>query len=159
MLECVDLHRVIEVKKKRAEYGYYFVSEWIGKDFLFIPDKTIINVDVKGSFRIPKESSVKHPKLSFIPVARENFTRFLVEIKTSGTLYGVLSIRDSKGVLDEILYDPASTKNLPPNMTIMDKLVGNRNNQLMISRPSIARNPQRKCSAKKADSNQKDGIC
>lgn len=157
MLECVTLERVNEVCEDRKKYGYYIVQEWTSRDFFLAPDKTIITVDVKGKFRIPKESKVKHPKLTFIPVARENFIRFPVEIKTSGSVYGVLSIRDNKGIMDEILYDPDSSRNLPLNMTIRRELVGYRNNQPMILRPSTARNPRRRSRTDKCQSDQKDG--
>lgn len=143
MLECVDLQRVSEVCANRKKYGYHFVSEWISRDFHLIPDKTIITIDVKGKFAIPKESNVKHPKLSFIPVAQDNFTRFPVEIKTSGAGYGVLSIRDNKGVLDEILYDPDSRRTTPLNKKIREELIGNRNDKLITSRISTAQNQKR----------------
>lgn len=159
MLECVDLPRVSEICKNRNKYGYHFVSEWISKDFFLIPDKTIITVDVKGKFGIPKECSVKHPKISFIPVSRDNFTRFPVELKSSGTVYGVLSIRDNKGVLDEIYYDPASTRHIPSNKKIRDELLGNRNDQLVKSKSSTTGIRNRKGGAKKSISNQKGGIC
>lgn len=158
MLECVDLQRVAEVCENRKKYGYRFVSEWISKDFFLIPDKTIITVDVKGKFGIPKECSAKHPKLSFIPVAQDNFTRFLVELKTSGTVYGVLSIRDNKSVLDEIFYDPASTKKLPSNKKIRDELLGNRNDHLVISRSSTTGNRIGKDTADNSVADKKDGI-
>ncbi|CAG2188646.1 unnamed protein product [Mytilus edulis] len=154
----VDLQRVSEVCENRKRYGYNFVSEWISKDFFLIPDKTIITVDVKGKFGIPKECNTKHPKLSFIPVAKDNFTRFLVELKTSGTVYGVLSIRDNKSVLDEIFYDPASTIKLPPNRKIRDRLTGNRNDHLVISRSSTTGNRIGKGTADSSVTDKKDGI-
>lgn len=126
--------------------------------FFLIPDKTIITVDVKAKFGIPKECNTKHPKLSFIPVAKDNFTRFLVELKTSGTVYGVLSIRDNKSVLDEIFYDPASTIKLPPNRKIRDRLTGNRNDHLVISRSSTTGNRIGKGTADSSVTDKKDGI-
>lgn len=110
MLECVELQRVSEVCEKRKKYGYHFVSEWISRDLFFTPNSTIVSVEVKGKFKIPKESSVRLPRLSFIPVARDNFSHFLVEWGKFGVAYGILSLRVERTVLYEIYYYPDSTK-------------------------------------------------
>lgn len=90
MLECVELQRVEDVCKKRENYGYQFVSEWISKELFLTPDKTILSVDVKGIFSIPPESCVKQPRLSFVPSARDNFTLFLVNLQKRGKItYGM----------------------------------------------------------------------
>lgn len=111
MLECVEVQRVSEVCEKRKNNGYHFVSEWISRDLFFTPNSTIITVEVKGRFKIPKESSVRLPRLSFIPVARDNFSHFLVELGgTTGVAYGLLSLRVERKVLYEIYYYPDSPK-------------------------------------------------
>lgn len=112
MLECVELQRVSEVCEKRTKYGYHLVSKWISRDLFFTPNSTIVSVEVKGRFKIPKESSVKLPRLSFIPVARDNFAHFLVELRGGGggVAYGILSLRVESTVLYEIYYYPDSTK-------------------------------------------------
>lgn len=150
MLECVEPHRETEVVEKRTKYGCNVVTEWNSKDFFFIPDTTIITVDVKGKFMIPKESSLKFPKLSFIPVARENFTLFLVNLKAC-SLYGILSIRDNKSMLYEICYDPASTIRVPPNRS-------KRYCGLSNPRPSTAGLKQIKDSAVEFANDNKNGI-
>ncbi|XP_071139054.1 uncharacterized protein PF3D7_1120000-like isoform X2 [Mytilus edulis] len=106
MLECVEKHRVAEVCEKRIKIGYHFVSDWISKDLHFTPYSTIISVEVKGRFKIPKESSIRLPRLSFIPVARDNFFHFLVEWRGSGVPYGILSFRVGRNVLYDIYHDP-----------------------------------------------------
>lgn len=136
MLECVDIQRVSDICKKREEYGYKFVSEWISKDFFFAPDKTIITVDVKGMFRISTESGIKHPRLTFVPVARDNFTRFLVELKRGGIEYGVLVLRENRTILDEICYNPGTT----PKQRIGNIVNPGRNKSTAIAQPLIARN-------------------
>ncbi|VDI43193.1 Hypothetical predicted protein [Mytilus galloprovincialis] len=118
MLECVDLKRVSDVCEKRKKDGYRFVSEWISKDCFLFPDKTIITVDVRGKFTIPKYSIVKHPRLSFIPVAHDNFTRFLVELIPSGIVDGVSSTRYKGSIPNEIYFDPESTNQIIPNKKI-----------------------------------------
>lgn len=135
MLECVDIQRVSEICEKREKYGYKFVSEWISKDFFFAPDKTIITVDVKGKFRISTESGVKHPRLTFVPVARDNFTRFLVELNSDGIQYGVLVLRENRIILDEICYNPGTTKTKIGNLVNRGK-----NKSTAIVQPLIARN-------------------
>ncbi|CAC5359905.1 unnamed protein product [Mytilus coruscus] len=133
MLECVDLQRVSDVCEKREKYGYQFVPEWISKDLFLSPDKTIITIDVKGIFRIPKESGVKHPRMSFVPVARDNFTRFLVElVKFGGPMYGILVLRENRTILYEIFYDPDTTKKFLPA-----KINGNRGKKPVVPNSTV----------------------
>lgn len=125
MLECVERERVEEVCKKRENYDYQFVSEWISKDLFLSPDKTIISVDVKGIFMIPIESGVKQQRLSFVPSAQDNFTRFLVNLVRRGEItYGLLGLRENRNVLEEIYYDPYTVR-----QTIPVNKIGNRGKQ------------------------------
>ena len=116
ILECVEKRKLESVCKLRKQYGFHFVSEWISRDFFFEPGKKI-NVDVKGKFCLPKRSAIKKVQMTFFPVAEDNFTRFPVELnpKLGEEIYGVLALRDGSELLDEIYYDPWSTKKCLPN--------------------------------------------
>ena len=126
LLECVEKKRIAEVAHNRQELGFEHVSQWQSKDLFLNPDKTIISVDVRGKFAIPKSSGIKYPRITFIPVAEDNYTRFQVDMNPSagGEIYGVLSFRDRRGIIDEIYYDPKSTKQLPPNLKIRHDITG-----------------------------------
>ncbi|VDI43617.1 Hypothetical predicted protein [Mytilus galloprovincialis] len=125
MLECVDLKRVSEVSDDRKKYGFKIVPEWTSKDLFLKPNTGHITVDVKGNFVIPRDIASKRPELTFNPVIRENFTRFPVELDNSPGKagYGVLSLKIGKTVLDEIYYDPGSTRKVPLNQKIKHKVV------------------------------------
>ncbi|VDI47833.1 Hypothetical predicted protein [Mytilus galloprovincialis] len=127
MLECVEKSRISEVCENRKEYGYNVVTEWISKDFFLSPDKSRITVDVKGIFSIPKQLSVRRPVVTFVPKAVENFTRFPVDLNQSagGRVHGILTFKIKRELLDEIYYDPMSTKTIPMNRNVR-KASGNR---------------------------------
>lgn len=82
-----------------------------------IPDRTVIKVDVRGRFSMPRGAKIKSPAIVFNPYAKENFTRFQVDLsqRVGGSLYGILSFRDTKGFIDEIFYDPATHGKIAPN--------------------------------------------
>lgn len=109
MLECVEFEKVEEISKTRKErYDFDIVKEWTSKDMLMIPDRTVIKVDVRGRFSMPRGAKIRSPAIFFNPYAKENFTRFQVDLsqRVGGSLYGILSFRDTKGFIDEIFYDP-----------------------------------------------------
>lgn len=139
MLECVCLDRVSDVCKEREKYDHQFVRECTSRDFLLSPYETIITVDVKGIFRIPTVSSVKCPRLSFLPVAKENFIHFPVELRKGCQLkHGMVVLREhnKRKILDEICYLPRTTKKCIPA-----KIRGNRGNEPVVTeKPQIVPN-------------------
>lgn len=111
LLTCIERSRIKETIDKRQSDGFKYISKWKSRDLFLNSENTGFSIDVKGKLRLPRSAAIKHPKLTFEQIAVDNFSRFSVEVnQLSPELCGVLTIRDRKGVIDEIHYDPASSK-------------------------------------------------
>ncbi|XP_063438820.1 uncharacterized protein LOC134719789 [Mytilus trossulus] len=116
ILECVASEKMEEIIiNRKAIYDFDIVKEWTSRDIDMIPDRTVIKVDVRGKFSMPKEAKIKSPAIYCNPFGRENFNRFQVELsqRVGGSLFGILSFRNTKHVIDEIFYDPSSRTKVP----------------------------------------------
>lgn len=116
ILECVASEKMEEIIiNRKSIYDFDIVKEWTSRDIDMIPDRTVIKVDVRGKFSMPKEAKIKSPAIYCNPFGRENFNRFQVELsqRVGGSLFGILSFRNTKHVIDEIFYDPSSRTKVP----------------------------------------------
>lgn len=106
MLNWKKIAEIIKTRKER--YDFDVVKTWISEDVFMIPDRTVIKVEVSGVFNMPRVAKIKFPAISFNPYAKENFTRFQVDVhqRIGGSIYGILSLRKNKDVIHEIFYDP-----------------------------------------------------
>lgn len=65
MLECVEFEKVEEIIPNRmAKNNFDIVRNWTSKDIVMILDRTIMKVDVRGKFSMPRGIKRKSPAIS-----------------------------------------------------------------------------------------------
>lgn len=116
LLECVEWYKVKATSEKRKLLGFNLISEWISKDLYLEPCKAVIAVELKGKFKMPKDSGIKQHKISFIPMAKDNYEHVEVELDDKKlSSYGIVSLFHNNKCLYDIYYDPTRSIRVAPN--------------------------------------------
>ncbi|VDI27698.1 Hypothetical predicted protein [Mytilus galloprovincialis] len=105
ILQCVEIQKVSVMCDLRKQSGFHFFADCMSSNLFLPPDTTVIDVDIKGRFSLPKASAIRHHKVRFIPSGGDIFTELQVELRAylSGELYGILVLRHGKDSAANIL--------------------------------------------------------
>lgn len=115
LLECVEWDKVKEITKRRQSLGFHLISDWISKDLYLEPYNTVLVVEMKGKFKIPKESGFKQRKITFLPLAQDNYEHIVAELDDKKmSAHGIVSIFQNNQLLYEIFYDPVRSIKVAP---------------------------------------------
>lgn len=139
ILQCVEIQKMSVMCDLRKKLGFHFVADCMSSNLFLPPDTTVIDVDIKGRFSLPKASAIRHHRVRFIPSGGDIFTEIQVELKAnlSGELYGILVLRHGRDILQQIFYDPDSNKPTLPHKLITNEMIGIRRENQETNRSAV----------------------